>query len=229
MEPLEGLQIQDFGFILQRKGDLLYHDGPLLSHFINEENDKDHYLYKWTDMDDKYNRWMVFKITEADLLTFLQSNIKLLELIYRNPFVFFVDLDNDLNINSLTLCRADKIPADYLPSQNSFYNEKHYEEYAAQLKEALTEKAISKHYFERILAEITDLKKEMHDLKKSSKPLLINKKPNKERKVLSSNDITSQSEVDNVMIPASKPKKVLSSIDKMRLNNLNHEVMEDAG
>ena len=35
MEKLEAFPISDLGIKLKLQGDLLYHEGPLLSHFVN--------------------------------------------------------------------------------------------------------------------------------------------------------------------------------------------------
>ena len=40
--------------------DLLYYEGPWISLF--KSND-DYYIVKWCDVNEKYNTWIVFKIT----------------------------------------------------------------------------------------------------------------------------------------------------------------------
>jgi len=74
MEKLEGTMIQNLGIRLKCLGDLLYHEGPLLSHFVNEADECEHYFYKWSDCDDTCNRWIIFKVSENSLKYFLRKN-----------------------------------------------------------------------------------------------------------------------------------------------------------
>lgn len=141
MEQIEATSIPNFGLKLKRQGNLLYHEGPLLSHFINEDNPNEHYFYKWTDCDDTCNRWLVFRLSSEGLKSFFEKKSNLLNLIRENPFVYFIDLDNNLSQNNLVICSTDKIPADYLPSENSFFKEEQYEQYAIQLKDSLLKKS----------------------------------------------------------------------------------------
>ncbi|MEN9611149.1 MAG: hypothetical protein RLZZ628_1963 [Bacteroidota bacterium] len=136
MEQIQGIQISNLGFQLTRQGDLLYHEGPLLSHFTNEEN-KDHYLYKWSDCDEIVHRWLIFKVSVAGLRLFFETKCTLLQLIHGNPFVYFVDLDTNQHQTNLILTSTDNIPKDYLPSEKSFFKPKQYEKYAFEFKEAL--------------------------------------------------------------------------------------------
>jgi hypothetical protein len=136
MEHIKGIQIADLGFKLTRQGDLLYHEGPLLSHFRNEDN-QDHYLYKWSDCNDIAHRWLVFKVSAENLKLFFETKWTLLQLIQNNPFVYFLDLDGEQHQTNLILTSTDQIPTDYLPSEKSFFKPKQYEKYAFELKDAL--------------------------------------------------------------------------------------------
>ena len=44
---------------LNKVSDLIYFDGPFLSHFVSERGDN--YLYYWVDTDDEYNRWLIIR------------------------------------------------------------------------------------------------------------------------------------------------------------------------
>ena len=140
MEKLEGFKIETLGFVAKRMGDLLYHEGPLLSHFINENNPYEHYFYKWSDCDDTCNRWLVFRVATNNLKAFFKGKLNLLELIKQNPLVYFMDLDNDIETKQVVVCPKGAIPEDYLPSENSFFKEKKYEKYALILRDTLFEK-----------------------------------------------------------------------------------------
>jgi hypothetical protein len=135
MEQIAGIKIESLGFKLTRQGDLLYHEGPLLSHFINEDN-KDHYLYKWTDCDDAAHRWLIFKVSVAHLKRFFETKYTLLQLIQDNPFVYLMDLNSEQHPINLILASTDQIPSDYLPSEKSFFKPKQYEKYAFELKDS---------------------------------------------------------------------------------------------
>ena len=47
-------------FDLTKVSDLIEFDGPLLSHFINDKNED--FLFLWCDVDQAYNRWVIFKV-----------------------------------------------------------------------------------------------------------------------------------------------------------------------
>lgn len=158
MEKLEAFPISDLGIKLQLQGDLLYHEGPLLSHFVNEDNPNEHYFYKWTDCNDTCNRWLIFKVSIEKLNLFFEQKINLLQLIQHNPFVYFIDLDNDLNQKNLFFCQKQHIPNDYLPSENSFFKEIQYERYALSLKEQLKESLNESALLEHVLEELATLK-----------------------------------------------------------------------
>ena len=122
---------------LKYQGDLIYHEGALLSHFI-DNNTNNHYFYKWSDKDNICNRWLIFKVTVKDLISFFEKKLNLLQLIQVNDFVYFIDLDANLNQVNSFICSTQKIPNDYLLSEKSYFKEKQYERYAFELKNKLT-------------------------------------------------------------------------------------------
>jgi hypothetical protein len=162
MEKLDAFPIADLGIKLQLQGDLLHHEGPLLSHFVNEDNPNEHYFYKWTDSDNVCNRWLIFRISVDKLRSFFDQKINLLQLIQLNPFVYFLELDNDLNPKNVAICQTLNIPEDYLPSENSFFKETQYEPYALSLKAQLhneTKKSLNDNVlFDIVLQELSTLK-----------------------------------------------------------------------
>jgi hypothetical protein len=182
MEKLNAFPIADLGIKLKLQGDLLYHEGPLLSHFVNEDNINEHYFYKWVDSDAVCNRWLIFRISVEKLQLFFEQKLSLLQLIKQNPFVYLIDLDNDLNQKSLVICETSHIPDDYLPTANSIFKELQYEDYAlllkAQLenntKKTLTDAAL----FDIVLQELSTLKttqKEQNNLLLSIQNSLMTK------------------------------------------------------
>ena len=160
METLEGTQIANLGLNLKRQGDLLYHEGPLLSHFANTENPNEHYLYKWTDCDESANRWLIFKVFNTAFEPFFNKEMTLLQMISANPFVYFIDLDNNVDEKKVFICSTNKIPSDYLPSENSFFDETQYEQYAFELKAYFQRinGTANEHWFEKIMKEVADIR-----------------------------------------------------------------------
>ena len=162
MEKLNAFSISDLGIKLKLQGDLLYHEGPLLSHYVNVDNMSEHYFYKWTDCDTECNRWLIFRISAENMGLFFGGEFNLLQLIKQNPFVYFIDLDNELNQKNLFVCHSLNIPEDYLPSDNSFFKEIQYENYALILKEQLennAKKALNDSVlFDIVLQELSTLK-----------------------------------------------------------------------
>lgn len=165
MENLENYKIANLGLTLQRKGDLLYHEGPLLSHFINSANASEHYFYKWSDIDENCNRWLIFKVKKENLNSFFGGSITLLQLIQKNQFVYFVDLDTDISEVNAFICPTSKIPEDYLPSEKSFFKENQYEKYALTLKNDLQKE--QEHLYEMEIIE--NLRKEILVIKDNQK------------------------------------------------------------
>jgi hypothetical protein len=161
MNSIKGLNIPKLGFKPLKLGDFLYHEGPLLSHFVDENNVHEHYFYKWSDSDTECNRWLVTKFSEETLSRFLNNDISLRQVISQSAFVYLLDLDNDLDEKSILVVNTQDLPKSYLPSDDSFYNEKHYEKYALSLKESLLN---SKDLvFNHVLDELTSIKKQQRE------------------------------------------------------------------
>ena len=133
MENIQGIEIKNLDFADQKSGDLIYHEGPLLSHFKGD-NGYD-YFYKWADANHSVNRWIVFRVTIDGMMDFFEKKTTLRNLILNTPpnFVYFLELDNDLNTQSVTIASPKHIPSKYLPSESSFFSETHYEPYATTL------------------------------------------------------------------------------------------------
>lgn len=160
MDNLKTFKISSLGIDLIRKGDLIYHEGPFLSHFVG--SDGHDYLYKWSDCDENHNRWLIFSVSHEKLASFFQKKISLLDLIRSNSFVYFLDLDEHLNEASAYVCPVARIPSDYLPSEQSFFEEEQYEAYADILRNSLEPKSEytpKNDLLEILLQEVTAIKK----------------------------------------------------------------------
>lgn len=137
METLKAISIHKLGLDLEYSGDLLYYEGPLLSHYIDKQDINDHYLYKWVDSDNRYHRWMVFKVDSGNIFAFLNGKISILELIEYNSLCYFLDIDAHQEVQHIRVSSVGDIPKDYLPTEDSFFEEEQYETYALELKSSL--------------------------------------------------------------------------------------------
>jgi hypothetical protein len=162
MEKIEGLNITKLGFTPLHMGDLLSHEGPLLSHFIDKNNPYEHYLYKWVDNDEVCNRWLVAKLSEDNLKDFFNKKVNLRQIITQNAFVYILDLSDYLTERTVLILNTNDVPESYLPTHNAFFNEKQYEPYALRLKETLM-KADKTGVFNYMLEELMLIKKQQHE------------------------------------------------------------------
>ena len=121
MKQLDGFDIQ-FDFSNFKKiADLVYFDGPFLSHYISEKGDD--YLFYWVDKDENDNRWLVLRISLANLQKYIGKELTLRELI-ENPndgFLYAVDIDNDVRYHNVKLVQPSALPEEYKPDTDSYY------------------------------------------------------------------------------------------------------------
>lgn len=121
MKNLDGYNIPfDFdGFV--QMSDLIYYDGPLLSHFVSKTG-KD-YLFYWVDIDEKFNRWMFFRVTPTVIQSYLDKKLSLREIIcgLEEGFVSFVEIDDEANFLNTKIVKISSIPEEYLSSSQSYY------------------------------------------------------------------------------------------------------------
>ena len=96
MEEIKSVNIQNLGINLEKLGDLLYHEGPLLSLFQDRNKPENYYFYKWTDCDQVCNRWLVFPVSLENLRAFLHQELSLKNLVFKNSYIFLIDLNNEL-------------------------------------------------------------------------------------------------------------------------------------
>jgi hypothetical protein len=102
--------------------DLIYFDGPILSQFKNASGE--HYLYCWSDVDEEYNRWLVFRVTTQTLNLYLAGKVSLRDLLL-NPidgFLYSVDIDDDWQYHNLQMVQPIHLPLPYLPDTDSYYD-----------------------------------------------------------------------------------------------------------
>jgi hypothetical protein len=122
METLKGNNIEYDFSQFKKIADLIYYEGPLLSHYKSPRGED--YLFYWTDVNEEFNRWMIVRVDSRSLQKYLEKKIPLRELV-SNPndgFVYFADIDNDIKYHNIKIVLAKDIPEEYIPSEESFYN-----------------------------------------------------------------------------------------------------------
>lgn len=106
---------------LTKCSDLIYFDGPLLSHYIDDAGDN--YLLYWLESDEKCNRWMIVRTTMLQVQSYVSKLVSLRDVIL-NPcdtFVFVTDIDDELHCHNTKCVPLKSIPNEYLPAEDSFY------------------------------------------------------------------------------------------------------------
>jgi hypothetical protein len=160
MKKIKGIQIKHLGFDPIKQGDFIYHEGPLLSHFVDKNNPSDNYFYRWVDYDDNTNRWLIFRLSDDDLAVFFKNQLNLKQLISKNSFTYLLDLDAQLNKVQILLVSLGDLPSVYLPQDNSYFDEEQYENHALSVKNNLLRKEYEILTYEKILQEVALLKEQ---------------------------------------------------------------------
>ncbi len=121
--------ISDFAFVSNRFpyqnpkkiSDLITYDGPILSHF--QDNEKD-ILYLWVDNDETHNRWLLFEVSKDSFVNYLYNEISIKTLIKTNKqdYLLLADINENLEYEFNNLISKDFLPESYLPTENSYFN-----------------------------------------------------------------------------------------------------------
>lgn len=122
MKQINGIETT-FDFRKLRKcSDLIWFDGPLLSHYMTESGD--HYLYCWLDADNDYNRWMLVRTNVTAIKDYVERRITLRELlsIPEDGIVWIADVDDQLNFHNTAMIPLSALPEEYLPTEDSYYD-----------------------------------------------------------------------------------------------------------
>lgn len=122
MRDIKGYKDIDFNIeSLTLIADLIYFDGPFLSHYASSQGDN--YLFYWIDEDEQCNRWMIIKVNLQVIQDYISHKTTLYALIKDRveKSVYIVDLDDELNVCNLCLANLNDLPDDYFPDEDSFY------------------------------------------------------------------------------------------------------------
>ena len=121
-------------------GDLIWHEGPFLCHLV-DGGGRDYFI-SWVRVNGQFNRWHLFEVSKKGLQAFFFKKKSVRQLLLENPAhsVWLVDVDNDANWAHSQLMGVENLTSDLLPGEKSFFDEKHCEPYALQLREELRSK-----------------------------------------------------------------------------------------
>ena len=124
MEVLRGNTLEDFPLAgLQKVGDLIYFEGPLLSLF-QDQNGR-YYIFYWCDTDSEVNRWLVFPVSRADLQAYLDKKKPLRNLLLNSGAdpVLAVDIDGALEYKHSVSIHPLELPESYVPGGDSWWDD----------------------------------------------------------------------------------------------------------
>jgi hypothetical protein len=109
-------------FDLERLGDLLFFEGPLLSVYKDVQTNK-FYLMDWVDRDQDSNRWLFYSIKKENLSRFINREISHFDL-YENDqkSIYFVDIKHDAFFDNTNLKELDEMSQEYIPSRENYFN-----------------------------------------------------------------------------------------------------------
>lgn len=131
-----------------------------MSHFVDKNNTADNYFYRWVDFSDDNNRWLIFRLSNEDLIAFFKKQLGLRQLISKNSFMYLLDLDAQLNKTQILLVSLNDLPDAYLPQSTSFFNEEQYENHALTVRDNVLQKQYENQTFEKILQEVAQIKEQ---------------------------------------------------------------------
>ena len=135
MEMLKGQKLGMLPFKgLKKISDLIFYDGPILSHFQDEFGSD--ILFYWVDYDNNYNRWLVVQITKDQLNEYLILKKSLRDLINApfNNSLYFIEISDILKFDNAFLVYKGDLPKSYLPEIDSFFAFKIPDVYNSQIE-----------------------------------------------------------------------------------------------
>ena len=115
MKDIVGFPI-DFDFkSLSKLSDLIYFDGPLLSHFMN--SNRDNYLFYWVDADDDANRWLVVRVGMPAIQQYIRGEVTLFDLLHSSleATVVIADINTEIECVNAICTTMASLPEEYLP------------------------------------------------------------------------------------------------------------------
>ncbi|MGC6429674.1 MAG: DUF6575 domain-containing protein [Jejuia sp.] len=162
MEKLDGYNIPKLNFKLTKRGDIIFFEGPLLSHFYDENGTN--YLMYWVDCSDTLNRWLLFTVEKYSLYEYFNKSKSLRSIIKdSNELVYFLDIDDEVNIHQVTITSKSKIPKSYLPDNESFFDDEISTKYSSNLKDEIL-KVFSNYNLKNVVRKLRNYNLHKNDI-----------------------------------------------------------------
>jgi hypothetical protein len=111
------------GTNLNRIGDLINFEGPILSLF-EDVSTRHLYVFDWVDRDQRFNRWLVYRVIAKDLLPYLQGKLSYLDLFKSSvdKRYYFTDIGHNFGNGHYDLCEIIKLPPKYFPNEDDYFD-----------------------------------------------------------------------------------------------------------
>lgn len=121
MEQINGVKIPDFK-VFQKVSDLIWFEGPLVSHFLSPNNED--YIFYWSDADknERTDKWIITPVSEYIINQYINRQITLKDMMLKtiNGIAFFADVDENNNYMNVYAFSIDSIDSDYLPEDDTY-------------------------------------------------------------------------------------------------------------
>ena len=102
---------------LKHVDDLIWYDGPLLSHMIINI---DHFLISFVDIVNDKWLWLLFPISYSDLQKFKNSEKTLYLLEKKATGLYIIEQNDDGNFKLIKTSFFEDLPKDYIPDKDSY-------------------------------------------------------------------------------------------------------------
>lgn len=115
LQHISGFKVFSLPDELNKLGDLMYFDGPLMSIYTNQQNEP--FVFDWVEASEKYNRWLVYKVEKEVLADYIFGRKTHFELLNSpvNDIVFSIEKDSKGVISNCIVLSIKNLPYDYLP------------------------------------------------------------------------------------------------------------------
>ena|ERR1700722_15042723 len=108
-----------------RVGDLINIDGPLLTLFQDKEDDI-LYLYDWMDSDANSNRYIIYRISPSDLISYIGKRITHIQLYSKaiDGIYFYADIDRQRPLK-YEIYQLRSLPHEYSLTEGTLFSEEY--------------------------------------------------------------------------------------------------------
>ncbi len=81
----------------------------------------------WVDQDEAFNRWLLFYVPVENFNRYFNKKMSLKDLVFyrQKDFVYFIDIDGNIDYNNIIQIAIKEFPMEYAPRENSYFDEKY--------------------------------------------------------------------------------------------------------